>query len=58
MISPCYKCTKRTPLPNCHADCQEYAKYNAWCEYMRAKRHAAGKLKSYVIERQQKEKRT
>ena len=63
MISPCHNCTKRTAIPNCHADCAAYAEYDAYRKGVREKRNAVNEVRSmrvnrYIIKQQKNEKRT
>ena len=63
MISPCYECTRRTAIPNCHAGCEAYAKYNEYRQKVREKRCTANAIRSmrvsrYIAKVQHNEKRT
>lgn len=38
MTCPCHECTKRTAIPNCHANCELYQAYSAERELIRSRR--------------------
>lgn len=54
MKSPCHECTDRVAIPNCHATCEKYKQYAAWCESVRLKKHIANMAKGASISQAQK----
>lgn len=35
MICPCYECTRRTAVPNCHATCEPYKEFAEYRQKIR-----------------------
>lgn len=38
MTAPCHECTRRTAIPNCHANCEQYQAYSVEREMIRVRR--------------------
>ena len=48
--SPCYKCTKRTPLGECHSTCKEYKEYDFDNQLRRISRCVDSEYEDYRTE--------
>lgn len=56
-FSPCYKCTKRTPMGECHSTCKEYKEYDLDNRIRRISRYADGSYVDYITDTVTKKKR-